>query len=360
MPTTGFFHREDVKRVAVFRALQLGDMLCVVPALKALRSAFPAAHISLIGLPWAQSFAARYKTLIDEFVKFPGYPGLPEREPDFKALPDFFASMRARKFDLAIQMHGSGPVVNAVVQKMKPGRVLGYSSNEKDRGPEGIFPAWPREGHEIERYLSLLRAVGISSDDTSIDFPISKEDEAEFRQLISKNKIRIGSYICVHPGARLSSRRWPPERFAAVADSLADRFQIVITGSPEETELADAVQNSMEASPVNLCGQTTLGGVAALVKHARLLISNDTGISHLAAAFETRSVIVTLGSDPSRWAPLNRELHIPVFEAADCRPCGYEKCPIGHPCSERLEPERVREQALSHLERTSECVPSEF
>ncbi len=100
------------RRIAVLRALQLGDLLCAVPALRSLRAGAPEAEIVLVGLPWARSFVARYPELLDGFREFPGYPGLPERPPVIDRIPSFLSEMQADRFDLAIQLQGSGPFVN--------------------------------------------------------------------------------------------------------------------------------------------------------------------------------------------------------------------------------------------------------
>jgi ADP-heptose:LPS heptosyltransferase len=354
------FSNTEIKSIVVFRALQLGDMLCVVPALRALRNRFPFAHITLVSLPWASTFASRYAHLVNDFVSFPGYPGLPEREVDSQALPHFFREMRDRHFDLAVQLHGSGPIVNGLLEKMEPRWIIGYAQTDRDRRPNGSYLQWPEQGHEIQKYLDLLGSFGIPSQGDYIDFPLTKEDERELRRLVTENKIDFGNYICIHPGARMRSRRWAPENFAAVGDQLAGRYQIVITGSKDELELANRVEAAMKNPVVNVAGKTSLGGVASLIKRARLLISNDTGVSHIAAAVDTRSVVVTMGSDPARWAPLDSERHVAIFQPFSCRPCSFDICPIGHPCATSVTPDMITEKALNLLQRTNECAPSEY
>src|SRR2546421_215741 len=90
------------ERIAVFRALQLGDMLCAVPALRALRAHAPHARITLVGLPWAESFVERFPAYIDDLLPFPGYPGYPEQDGTIPAFLDFLDAARAKRFDLAI------------------------------------------------------------------------------------------------------------------------------------------------------------------------------------------------------------------------------------------------------------------
>src|SRR5215218_9836256 len=106
----------EVKKIAVFRALQLGDMLCVIPALRALHKAYPEANITLLGMPWAWSLAERFPQYIHSFKHFPGYPGLPEQDVDPKAVISFFSQMQEEQFDLVLQMQGNGSIVNPMME----------------------------------------------------------------------------------------------------------------------------------------------------------------------------------------------------------------------------------------------------
>jgi ADP-heptose:LPS heptosyltransferase len=114
------------RRIAVFRALALGDMLCAVPALRALRAHLPSARIILIGLPWAQSFVERYSAYVDELLPFPGFPGYPEQEAAIPAFLDFLRAAREKRFDLAIQLHGSGELTNRIVALLGAKRLAGF------------------------------------------------------------------------------------------------------------------------------------------------------------------------------------------------------------------------------------------
>jgi len=103
------------RRIAIFRALQLGDLLCAVPALRALHAAVPRADIIFVGLPWTQEFVDRFAHYFTGFIEFPGYPGLPERAQQLARIPEFLSTMQHANFDVAIQLHGSGTLTNPLV-----------------------------------------------------------------------------------------------------------------------------------------------------------------------------------------------------------------------------------------------------
>jgi ADP-heptose:LPS heptosyltransferase len=308
----------DCSSIAIFRALQLGDLLCAVPALRALRRGLPHARITLVGLPWARAFASRFRHYLDDFVAFPGAPQLPEQTPDVARLPAFFADMRARGFDLAVQMHGNGVHTNGIVARFGARRVAGFHRADEPVPDERCFLPYPAELHEIRRNLRLVELLGVAAHGEALEFPLTQRDRDELAMLPELPRLVPGSYACLHPGARNPAKRWPVERFARVGDALhASGFDIVLTGSGAERPVAEAVAQAMRAPSHNLALPISIGAMAALLADARLLVTNDTGVSHVAVGLGLPSVVVFFATDPRQWAPLDARLHRTVYHPRD-------------------------------------------
>ena len=301
--------------IAVFRALQLGDMLCAVPALRALRGLYPQAVITLIGLPWAAQFRQRFARYLDRFIAFPGYPGLPEQAPDIRATLGLFQWARGR-FDLALQMHGSGALTNSLLLLLGARRSAGFHpARGWCPGPEGWWP-YPEDAHEVHRNLRLVRYLGasdIGAVNDRLEFPLTEADRheaAEHARSVGLVLAPDAAYVCLHAGARHAAKRWAPERFAQVGAALAARgYQVVLTGSAAERPLAAAVAAAMRAPAINLACDISIGGMAALMAGARVVVSNDTGAAHLAVALDVPTVVIFFATDAARWAPLDLRRH---------------------------------------------------
>jgi ADP-heptose:LPS heptosyltransferase len=299
---------QEIKKIGIFRALQLGDMLCVIPAIRALRQAYPHAQIILLGLPWAKSFANRFDHYFDGFIHFPGYPGLPEQEFYAKVFHQFVGDMQEQKFDLLLQMQGNGLLVNPMIELFDAKYVAGFKIEGHYAPDNSLFLDYPDHGSEIERHLALMTHLGIETLGTELEFPIIETDLEELRQL--DLLIEARQYVCIHPGSRGSWRQWPTGYFAALADYCIEQgYQAVVTGTKDEMNIVDSVISQMKNAPINATGKTSLGAVGALIKDAALLISNCTGVSHIAAAFKTPSIVISMDGEPYRWGPLDSYKH---------------------------------------------------
>lgn len=341
-------------RIGVFRALMLGDMLCAVPAMRALAAHWPQAERVLIGLPWARDWAERLPC-IDRFVPFPGWPGLPEREPDLAALPEFLQAMQQEGFDLLLQLHGSGGIVNPLLASWAPRRLAGFVEPAGWCSDPALHPPWPTQGSEVERLLRLTDHLGVPRAGTALEWPLTEADRCAARRLIGPG----APHAVVHAGARYASRRWPARRFAEVADRLAAAgFRVLLTGSGGEQALVAEVAAAMRGPCLPLAGCTDLWTLGALVAEARVVVCNDTGISHVAAATGTPSVVVSSGSDVARWAPQDAQRHRVLWQDMDCRPCGFEHCPHGHGCAWAVSAQDVARAALEQARRAERAAPA--
>ena len=307
--------------LAIFRALQLGDMLCAVPALRALRAALPTTRIALVGLPWAAQFAARFPRYIDDFIEFPGHHALPEQQarPDVESA--FYKAMRSHRFDLALQMHGSGEISNLIVQSFGARCVAGFGLPARPPAKDDCFVPYPDSGPEPLRLVYLTEHLGAPPIGTHLEFPITEADERELADSGLADGLPIGNYLCVHPGARSRDKCWPARLFAQVADKLADEFglSVVLTGSASEASLTAAVASHMQTPPIDAAIPLSIGAMAALMSRARLLLCNDTGVSHIAAGLKLPSVVVFSKADIRRWAPLDQQRHRCVWDPEGAR-----------------------------------------
>jgi ADP-heptose:LPS heptosyltransferase len=267
----------DVSEILILRALGLGDFLTGVPAYRGLRRSFPEATITLAA-PAALEPLARLTGAIDRLLRVNGL-GTALRLSTPSPPPD-----------LAVNLHGAGPESIGDLVAIGARRILTHR-HPQYRSISG--PEWCEDMHEVERWTRLLALEGIPADPTALG--LARPTEAPI----------IPDAVIVHPGASAQARRWPVDRFATVARSLAlDGHQVVITGSAaERARCLDVVRLADLGEECVLAGELDLDGLAALVAAARLVISGDTGIAHLASAYATPSVILFGPTSPMRWGP---------------------------------------------------------
>ena len=330
-----------IERVAVLRALKLGDLLCTVPALRALRHALPEADIRLVGLPWSRELVDRFDGYLDGLFELPGFPGFPEVPFDARAFARFLGEVHAWGPDLVLQLHGSGDLSNPLALLLGGRHVAGYYLPGQYCPDPASFIPYPDDVPEVRRPLRLLEHLGIGARGLHKELPIRPADRVRLAALLADGGLAraaptdagpadgapadaepdqaatlgtawlaghatMSGYVVVHPGASVPERRWPPERFAAVADALAGQgLAVVLTGSAVEAPITAAVAAQMRRPSIDLAGRTGLGTLAALLSDAALLVSNDTGVMHVAEGVDTPLVAVSFDPESWRWAPLD-------------------------------------------------------
>lgn len=364
MQNDGWLARLQPRRVAVLRALQLGDLLCAVPALRALRAAVPAARVTLVGLPGAAEFVRRFGEYLDELLPLAGFPGLPEQPFDARSCVNFLARLDRPPFDLVVQLHGSGRVSNILALLLGGRRTAGYYEPGHFCPDTETFWPYPAQCSEVDRCLNLAQRLGAAPRGRQLEFPLTEQDQREFAAVAEAHGLGPEPLVVLHPGARSATRRWPAERFASVARSLMrEGLRVAVTGSADEQALTARVAALAGPPLLDLGGQTTLGGWAALIAQARLVVTNDTAASHLAAALGVPCVTIVLASQPHRWRSGHPERQRMVFHPVVCRPCPYETCPIGFDCAQGVTVGQVLREARGLLHSnglaaaTTSCMP---
>ena len=266
----------DRPTLLVLRALKLGDFLTGIPALRALARAFPD-HRRVLAAP------GRFGELID-------HTGMEE----VADTPDLGPLLRVpARPDVAVDLHGRGPESQEVLLALRPGRLLSFRSPTLDA--TAGHPAWRADEHEVARWCRMLDESGILADPTDIrlhGLPAAPRDDAHGATLI-------------HPGAASEARRWPADRFAAVArHEAATGRPVLVTGVGEERALAETVARraGLPATAV-AAGATSLVELAALVAAAGRVVSGDTGVAHMATATGTPSVVLFGPIPPAEWGP---------------------------------------------------------
>ncbi|WP_029431212.1 glycosyltransferase family 9 protein [Blastococcus sp. URHD0036] len=297
----------------ILRPLGLGDLLTGVPAIRAVRAAVPD-HRLVLATTQALEPLAGLIDAVDEVLP------ARELEPlDWTGPPP----------ELAVDLHGKGPLSHVVVADLHPGRLLTFDS------PGYPGPAWYPDEHEVARWCRLVaEGLGVEADPDALDLAVPDVPPP------------VAGAAIVHPGAAFPGRRWPAERFAAVARYLARAgHDVRITGGPAEEGLARAIAGAAGlGEDAVLAGRTTSLELAAVVAASAVVVSGDTGVAHLATAYRRPSVVLFGPVSPALWGPPPRPRHVVLWHGDG----------TGDPWGTELDPALARitvDEVLDALER---------
>lgn len=336
--------RTALKRVLIRSVNWIGDAVMTLPAIGVIREFFPQAEISVLANPLV-SQVFKHHDWVDKVITF-DRNGL---HKGFFGRIRLAAEIRQHAFDLVIIMPNS--LDGAIVPWLAgiPVR-LGKKSDGRSLLLTHGFPVslQPEAVHQSQNYLAMLRYFGITGSEKEQRLQTTVEEDRKIASRLAEAGISDTDFVVgINPGATYgAAKRWYPDRFAAVASRLSADIgaRVVITGGPGETAIAADIEQDLAGNSLNLAGKTSVRELMALLKRCNLLITNDSGPMHLAAAFGVPLVAIFGSTDHTTTFPLSDKAVV-VREPVDCAPCMKRECPTDHICMLAVTSEKVVEAA---------------
>jgi ADP-heptose:LPS heptosyltransferase len=314
-----------VERIAVLRGNALGDLVVALPALDALRAAYPDAEITLLGREHHVALLGPGRpSPVDRVVALPsGSVGDELRVDPGLDRDRLLDSLAAERFDLVVQLHGGGRNSNAFVGRL--GARLTAGSRTPDAPPLDRWIPYEHYQPEITRYLEVVGLVGAAPVGIEPRLGTCEEDVAAAREALPA--LDGHRYVVLHPGATDPRRRWPVRHFATVGRAMAaGGLRVVITGIPAEAELLSALAGALDGVPGGppvVADRLSLPALVGLLVRAEVVVSNDTGPLHLAVAVGTPTVGIFWIGNLINAGPFTRRLHRPLISwQVTCPVCG--------------------------------------
>ncbi|MFC1821287.1 lipopolysaccharide heptosyltransferase II [Thermodesulfobacteriota bacterium] len=333
--------RSRIQNVLVRATNWVGDVVMTIPALEAVKENFPDAALSVLAKPWVAPLLENLP-YVNEVVLYRKGNGIPA---GLIGTIKTAAGLRKSKYDLAILFQNAFEAAMLTYFAGIEFRV-GYNTDGRSFL---LSHAVVRDDeilkiHQVEYYLNILRAMGWKAPSRDPSLAIAETDRVAVRRLLSSHGIESGNYLLgLSPGAIFGpAKRWPPERFALIGDRAVERWgaKVIIFGSRKEEEVCMAVSRSMQNPALNLCGMTSLGEAMALIKSCDLFVTNDSGLMHVAAAFNIPMIAIFGSTDSVATGPRSRNARV-VQNMMDCAPCLKPECPREYECLTSIEPEKI-------------------
>jgi heptosyltransferase-2 len=332
----------------------VGDAVICLPALRALRRLLPDKHITLVSRPGSADIFID-ADFIDEILIYD--------RGGLRSAAKQIREWKRRRFDLAVLFQNAFQAAAIAFLAQVPARI-GYDTDRRGfllTHPISV-PGWKNGRHEIFYYLNIVgvleRALFGKSDFETVDpefaLSVSEDRKRKARKLVEVHGAQAGRpLVLLCPGSVNSrAKRWPPERYAAVAERFDEiGATVALIGSPDELEVSEEVCARTRRDPLVLTGETSVAEVTALISIADVLITNDTGPAHIGAALGTPTVVIFGPTNPLTTRPFG-PAGVMIRHQPDCAPCMLRDCPIDHRCMTAITPEEVFDRALRSMRQS--------
>lgn len=327
---------DGVRRIAVLRGGGLGDLLFTMPAMQAFAAAYPEAEVTVLGSGLAHELLARRTDAPHRVRVLPAVPGVGaalDAVVDEGRIARFLADRREERIDLAVQLHGGGRFSNPFLRAMGARHTIGSrtpDAAELDRSLDYVYYQ-----HEVLRGLEVAGLAGAAPVSLEPRLAITATERAAGRAALGEG----GPTVVVHPGARDPRRRWPIDRFVAVAAGLVrEGARVVFVGAGEDEDLGrhgalatrEAVGSARSGRVLDASGRLSLPAFAGALAEADAVLANDSGPRHLAQAVGTRTVSIYWFGNVVNAAPLDRGRHrVHIGWTTRCPVCGRDCTQVG-------------------------------
>ena len=341
----------DVQRILVRSTNWVGDAVMSIPALEALRARFPRAEIVLLAKPWVSELFWHHPAINRQIIYKP--------KSEHRGATGFMKlvrEIREEKFDAAVLLQNAFQAAWMAYLAGIPLRI-GYARDRRSfLLHDAIEPPVPAAyGHQVYYYLQLLFRAGMIAKPGAVEeIRIRLADEEKAWALRKLDALGLGGQrfiVGLAPGAAFGpAKRWLPERYAGLADRLIGALDadVLIFGSAAEKPLAEEIASSMKHTPTIVAGETSLRELLSLMAGCRLIVANDSGPMHLAAAMGIPLVAIFGSTDERATGPLATRVRI-VKKGVACSPCGKHECPIDFRCMADLSVEEVYRATLEFV-----------
>ncbi|MBN2538667.1 MAG: lipopolysaccharide heptosyltransferase II [Deltaproteobacteria bacterium] len=329
------FVPEKVDNILIRGTNWIGDVIMSLPAVSSVRRTFPHARIAVLAKPWV---AELYRACpdVDDVIVFRS-PGIHDGIVGKIRLAE---QLRKEKFDLALLLQNAIEAALIVWLARIPLRA-GYNSDCR-----GLLLTHSvqrtraiRKIHQIGYYLEMVESLGFGTAGRAINIAPGDDYSLSAKKILVEHNIEEEeTLIGIAPGASYGpAKMWFPERFAAVADRLADEFsaRIILFGSSGDRERTDLLQKNSKNLMINLAGETKLSEVIGLIQECDLFISNDSGLMHLAGALNIPLIAIFGSTNPATTSPAG-ERSIVIHKDVSCSPCLKESCPTDFRCMDLI------------------------
>lgn len=331
-----------MKRILLIKLRYLGDVVLSTPILSSLRRQFPKARITFLVNAGTEEILHGNSHVDDVWVV-----------PRDSLIQQSQLIMKLRRagFDAVLDLTDGDRSAFLSWVTGAPVR-LGFNRDRLWRGKfysQTIRSAYGSM-HMVEYHAQILRALGISESVGDPEMAVNADAERFVQQLLDSRGLQSSSLILLYPSARYVFKTWPLERFAALANWFAQKgFQVALVGDQREASLGQQIMNMTAHKPVNLMGHTNLSTLSSLMKQSVLVVGNDGGPLHIAAAVGCRVIGLFGPTDPAVWGPRGSNVHV-IYKGLDCRECFYPGCSRGEEsCMRQISLEEVCHAAQSFL-----------